>query len=197
VRVLREFAGRAKSVFYLDEMPHARAAWTICRELLLEAKLPVPVECTALGVARWVPPTGAARTWESLVGQGGERPRAVLVYGPAGVGKRRFLSHAAAELAASGARVVDLLGVKEPDLRHLEWDAADGSRRVALIESTRALDERLRQQLSMPATLVVVASDSDRALAAEPWRALGFEPVHWAFEGFGARDWYRWIAASV
>jgi len=195
--VLREFARRAGSVFHLDEMPHARAAWTILREMLEEARLPVPPDCSPLGVARWVPRAEVQRTWDALANAAGQGTRAVLVHGATGVGKRRFLSHAAADLAADGAAVVNLLGVAHPDARYLAADASAGARRVLLLEAGVEMRTELKQFVISTPTLIVVAGDSEGELEAAPWQAIGADVVHWRFQGMSARDWYRWIAASV
>lgn len=198
VRVLREFAARAGSVFYLDEMPHARAAWTILREAVTEAGLSVSPDCSALGVARWVPRSDAMRAWQALVGTVEQSAGAVLVvHGPPGLGKRTFLAHAAGELAAEGAHVANLLHVAEPNLQMLDAGAAAERKRVALLDTGSNVHDELRRKLIGAGWLIVVADDSERAAGAESWRAAGAPVSVWTFPAFGARDWYRWIAASV
>jgi len=121
----------------------------------------------------------------------------LLVHGPAGVGKRSFLAHAGGELAAGGAHVVNLLGVAEPDLQMLDVNAAAGPRRVLLTEAGCRMDDDLSRRLIGGRWLVVVAGETEREVSADAWRAAGAQVNTWSFPAFGARDWYRWIAASV
>jgi hypothetical protein len=197
VRVLRAFADRAESVFYLDEMPHARAAWTILREMLIEAKLPVPVDCTSLGVTRWVNRPAVEQEWRSLIEPRDGAASVLLVHGPAGVGKRTFLEYVAAELAAEGAHVVNLLGADRPDLKWLDLNAAAEKRRFVLLEAACPMIVELRRSLLAANWQVVVAEDSEREPGADAWRATGAAVRAWRIPPFGARDWYRWIATSV
>lgn len=197
VAVLREFAHRADSVFYLDEMPHARAAWTILREMVLEAGLPVHADCSALGVARWVPRVEVERAWRLLVGPEAGGAMVLLVHGPGGVGKRTFLAREVGELAAGGAHVVNLIGKGELDLTKLDLEAGAGRRRVVLLEADLKIGDDLRRSLIAAGWQVVVVGDSELELPAEVWIAAGASVNSWTFPNFGARDWYRWIAASV
>lgn len=197
VKVLKAFAARAQSVFYLDEMPHGRAAWTILREMLLEAKLAVPTDCSALGVSRFVPRKDVEREWRARIGSEAGRGGVLLVHGAAGIGKRAFLASAAADLAADGAHVVNLLGYAKPSFESLDVSGGDGKRRILLLDSDSQTDGDPVRGILAAGWQVIVAQDSDNPSTVKAWQKAGATVNSWAFPSFGARDWYRWIAASV
>lgn len=209
VRVLKAFAQRGANVFYLDEMPHARAAWTILREMFEEAGLRVPTHVSLLGNPGFVTHSAAARQWRTLMAEWEKANdgRIVFVHGAPGIGKRRFLTHAAANLAADGACVTNLLGATRPDLsrlfvRPLQFSrglAPGTTRHIVLVEAGAVSDEIIANQLAQTASplLIVVAGESRQLSVFEKSRTAGATCVEWQFESFSARDWYRWIRASA
>jgi hypothetical protein len=206
-QVLKAFAHRADSVFYLDEMPHARAAWTLLKAMIEKARVPIPQGSSLVGNPRYVTNTAALRQWRLIVNDW-ERSRDIRfvhVHGPAGIGKRRFLTHAARAFAAEGAAVINLLDTANPDWSRLqlpfggpEGKTGDERTIILLLASGTPDPANLNRLLAAgPSLLLLIVSVDGKPAGIHSHLRSGATVQEWRFEGFSARDWYRWIQASV